>query len=118
MTHAGDVCLLHPPGYTHRPASWDVEVHHVWSVGTGGPDVPANELDSCPTGHSNVHALVRLALRASGVDSLPWDLRRRFTFEERHYARLGHLATVGDLEVRALLSNLVRIRPPGPLDGW
>lgn len=92
MSHA-DACQVHAD---HAPQVWDVEVHHVWPLGMGGPDVPANTVPVCPTGHTNVHALLRLAFRHGGVDAVPWDVRRRFHFAERRLARMGHRAATGD----------------------
>lgn len=99
MSHAPP-CEVHA---VHAPWHSDVHVHHIWPLGMGGPDSRANTVSICPTGHTNVHALLRLAFRYGGVDAVPWEHRRRFHFDERHLARLGHLAATGDPEVRAAL---------------
>lgn len=106
MTHRDStVCALHPPGYEHRPTGWDVEGHHVWPLGMGGPDVPSNVVLSCAGGHSDVHALLRMAVKAGGMAAVPWEVRRQFGLAERHYARLGYAAVMGDVEVRRYLSD-------------
>lgn len=43
----------------HRPPTLELEWHHVWPLGEGGPDVAANKLLLCPTTHGNVHVLFR-----------------------------------------------------------
>lgn len=101
MSHSGDVCEVHGVGYEHRPRSEDVERHHVWPLGMGGPDVPANMRDICPTGHSNIHHLLRHYVRGNGV--VPWEVRRRFTVGERELAELGYRAVMGNPEARAFL---------------
>ena len=55
MTHAPP-CLVHK---VHNPRVNDTEVHHIFPRGLGGPDVPANKVAICGTGHNNVHALLR-----------------------------------------------------------
>ncbi len=100
-SHA-EPCAIHAD---HRPEPYDVEVHHVWPLGMGGPDVKANVVPVCPTGHTNVHALLRLAFRHHGVDKVPWVTRRRFHSEERRLARMGFLAATGDEAMRARLSG-------------
>lgn len=86
MSHAGS-CQVHA---RHLPHVADVEVHHVWPRGQGGPDVPKNRVPICGTGHSNVHTLLRLAEKAGGVDAVVWELRRPFTPGERRLARIGY----------------------------
>jgi hypothetical protein len=101
MSHA-DPCEVHAD---HNPQPWDVEVHHVWPTGMGGPNVPANRVALCPTGHTNVHALLRLAFKAGGVHLVPWPTRRRFHVEERALARLGYHAALDHPGYRALLGG-------------
>lgn len=84
MAHAG-TCEVHAD---HRPRVSDVDVHHVWPTGMGGPDVPANRVDVCPTGHRNVHTLLRAWLRAGGPP--PWPVRQAFHPVERDLAELGY----------------------------
>lgn len=78
------VCAVHT---VHRPRVADIDVHHIWPVGMGGPDVPANRVVICPTGHRNIHELLREYVRLRGA--VPWELRRGFSPEERRLAQLG-----------------------------
>lgn len=94
--HSAD-CTVHAE---HAPRVNHPEVHHVWPVGMGGPDVPENRVPLCPTGHTNVHDLLRAALKGTGVDDLPWEYRRRFHYGERELARTGYFAVMGDPDVR------------------
>lgn len=98
VAHHSPDCTVH---LEHRPQVNHPEVHHIWPVGMGGPDVPENRRAICPTGHTNVHDLLRAALKAQGVDSLPWAYRRRFHTQERALARLGWQCVMGDLWARA-----------------
>lgn len=52
----------------------------------GGPNIAANRVVVCPTGHANVHAFLDLLRKGKPID---WDVERRFTREERRLARLG-----------------------------
>lgn len=60
---AGDHCVVHGQ---HRPVVRETELHHVWPKGMGGPDVKANKIAICPTGHANVHRAMRKL-----IDGLP-----------------------------------------------
>jgi hypothetical protein len=60
----GDRCLVHR---YHRPPVLETEVHHVWPLGMGGPDEPANRLPVCPTGHSNIHRVLRALVAGKPV---------------------------------------------------
>ena len=80
------------------------EVHHIWPLGMGGSDVAANRVAICPTGHTNVHDLLRAALKGTGVDTLPWEYRRRFHFAERDLARRGWLCVTGDAQARSAVN--------------
>lgn len=55
---------------THAPAPLELEYHHIWPLGMGGPDVASNKVWLCPTAHTNVHELLRLILRSGGT--LTW----------------------------------------------
>jgi hypothetical protein len=50
------VCAVHR---YHWPAPLGLHVHHVWPLGMGGPDVAWNEVAVCPTGHDNIHRIMR-----------------------------------------------------------
>jgi hypothetical protein len=56
----GDQCAVHR---YHWPPVRETVLHHMWPLGMGGPDVPANLVRICPTGHSNVHRAVRAIIR-------------------------------------------------------
>jgi hypothetical protein len=63
----------------HRPVPAEEEIHHVIPRGAPfhGPDVEANRLALCPTAHVNVHAAIRVHLRARKQDREPTDLELR-----------------------------------------
>ncbi|QNN52488.1 HNH endonuclease signature motif containing protein [Nocardioides mesophilus] len=63
----GKVCVCRKP---HAPEPLDLEYHHVWPKGMGGPDVPENAVFICPTTHTNTHELLRLIVRRAG--KLSW----------------------------------------------
>ncbi len=78
-------CLVHK---RHDPASYVNEVHHVWPLGHGGPDVPENTVVVCATGPNNIHKLLSLLLKNKGV--VPAEAKGRYTQGERRYARTGY----------------------------
>lgn len=47
----------------HRPAPLELERHHVWPLGLGGPDEDWNSEFVCPTTHRNAHELLREMMR-------------------------------------------------------
>jgi len=65
----------------HWPPSLAVDEHHVWPLGMGGPDVAANKIWVCPTGHRNIHASLNLLLQ--GIDPIG-------TKKEIHFAGHGY----------------------------
>jgi hypothetical protein len=71
-------CVLHK---VHLPNSLELQVHHEWPLGMGGPDIETNRRLVCPTGHRNVHAIIRLL-----VDDQPVMIGSR---SERAMARAG-----------------------------
>lgn len=77
-------CQVH---LTHQPTTHVNEIHHVWPKGEGGPDVPANRVVVCATGHNSIHSLLTAWLRSSGDPG--WEVQRHYTREERRLARLG-----------------------------
>lgn len=79
-------CQVHN---THVPPSHINEVHHVWPLGDGGPNIAANKVVVCATGHNNIHDLLNQYRKASG--DLGWDTLRHYARIERHYALLGWL---------------------------
>lgn len=65
--------MSHDQGWTchcrteHRPAPLELERHHIWPLGLGGPDVAQNVAWICPTTHTNVHELLRWFIREERV---------------------------------------------------
>lgn len=51
----------------HRPAPLELERHHIWPVGMGGPDIDSNIVWVCPTTHTNTHELLRAMVGVKGV---------------------------------------------------
>lgn len=49
----GGSCHVHG---SHRPAVITTHTHHIQPLGMGGPNVAANKVEICPTGHANTHA--------------------------------------------------------------
>lgn len=79
-----EACQVHKE---HSPRSHINHRHHIWPLGEGGPDTPRNRVIVCPTGHSNIHALLDLYRRNNGPPSSA--SIRRFTHQERVYAATG-----------------------------
>ena len=73
----------------HVPRSHVNEIHHVWPKGDGGPDIPANKVVTCATGHNSIHALIDMYRKLGGEP--PWPDRQRFSPQERELADLGWL---------------------------
>lgn len=80
----GYTCVAH-----HHRALVPIEVHHVWPLGKGGPDVEANRVPLCANAHGAVHYLLDAALKAGNMDRVPWSYKRRFGTEVRRLALLG-----------------------------
>lgn len=81
MSHTREICKVHR---SHRPWVSDPEIHHIEPLGMGGEDVRTNVVTVCPTGHTNLHNLLRIALRHGGsVKKVPWKIRRKYSFAER-----------------------------------
>ena len=78
-------CTVHN---SHYPRSHINEIHHVWPLGHGGPDVAANKVTICATGHNNVHQLLDAWLHAKGDPG--WPVRRGYAQGEQALARLGY----------------------------
>ncbi len=74
----------------HRPQPQEDHTHHIWPIADGGPDVPENEVEVCPTAHSNIHRYLRY-LRRYGTD-MPWSDRRKFAQYHRDLAWAGYAA--------------------------
>lgn len=78
------VCQLHR---RHEPLPLELQVHHVWPLGVGGPDIASNRAVVCPTGHRNLHKRMR-----DLVAGLP--APRTGNLKERRYAMQGYQAWV------------------------
>jgi hypothetical protein len=78
-------CQVH---VSHQPRSHINEHHHIWPLGHAGPDVGANRITVCASGHNSIHALLDKWLAADGDPG--WDVRRHYTRGERTVARLGY----------------------------
>jgi hypothetical protein len=76
----------------HVPRTHVNEIHHVWPLGHGGPDIPENKKVVCATGHNNVHQLMNLLLdwreKHSG-EKFPDEVWRKYTRGEQELALLG-----------------------------
>lgn len=79
----GVVCSVHA---NHRPIPLRIVIHHVQPLGMGGPDLPANKIPVCDTGHYNIHRLL-----GSLIDGKPLTAGHR---EERRLAQAGYDAWV------------------------
>lgn len=77
----------------HSPVCRSVHRHHVWPLGMGGPDEPANIVRICPNQHAMIHRLIRLwGYRYDGEP--PWWIRRHFSPLARTLAEQGWRAWV------------------------
>lgn len=75
-------CVLHPAKTSHGSAKpLRGCVHHVWPRGAGGPDIAANRITICETGHSNLHTIMWAMVNDRPVPEC--------TRLELHYATLG-----------------------------
>lgn len=78
----GVLCLVHTHG------EWvPLERHHVWPLGMGGPNIPANVISVCANGHGSIHAYLDHLIRYG--EDVPWDLRKHFGPTVRGYAWRG-----------------------------
>lgn len=78
----------------HKHDEWvPVELHHVWPLGMGGPDKPANKVPLCANGHYATHAFIDLLIRY-GVNEydapqVPWATAQHFGPKVRALALRG-----------------------------
>jgi hypothetical protein len=79
-------CIVHP---THTPTSHVNEVHHVWPRGHGGPNIAANRIVVCATGHNSIHQLLSFMLKAENGTVDP-SVFKTYTAFEQQYAQLGY----------------------------
>lgn len=80
------VCEVHK---YHSPRPQRIDVHHVWPSALGGPDVASNVIGACQTGHTNIHMLIDIYIKA-GDKQVPWSTLKYFGSSERKYALLGY----------------------------
>ena len=78
--------------HRHNPEPADLEEHHIWPKGQGGPDTAPNRVFLCPTTHTNSHQLERAWWKAGG--SPTWEVRRRYNFFTRELARRAYQSAI------------------------
>lgn len=71
----------------HRPRPAQIDVHHIWPLGVGGPNLPANRIAACGGCHEAIHKLLREYDRVQGLPA--WSVRRRFPRGVQRVAALG-----------------------------
>jgi hypothetical protein len=81
-------CQVHQ---SHTPKPHINEIHHIWPKGDGGPDIAANRLVICATGHNNVHALIDLYRRLwkDGRATPTFGDLSRWGLSEQKVAKMG-----------------------------
>lgn len=79
---SGQVCRC---SVNHQPAPLELVIHHVWPMGDGGPDDPANEEFICPTTHYNVHELYR-AMKREGREISHYEFTQRYSAPVSRFA--------------------------------
>lgn len=67
--------------------AFELERHHVWPLGKGGPDTADNLRWLCGSTHNQVHRLWRFFERYDGVP--PWWISRRFSPYVRTVVAVG-----------------------------
>lgn len=74
----------------HRHHEWVPGAsHHVWPVGDGGPNIPANRIWLCYNGHMSVHSYIDKLRVSKTSKAIPWVIRRRYGRRVRALAELG-----------------------------
>jgi hypothetical protein len=81
----GHMCACH----FHRSLV-PIEIHHVWPLGEGGPNVASNKVTVCANGHSSIHDL--LAKLVKGQGKVPWSVRIHYGWRTRRIAARGYAA--------------------------
>lgn len=85
-TAMGRTCWAH----RHRD-DVPLEVHHVWPLGNGGPNIAANKVTICSNAHSAAHDLLAKMLKAD-TPRIPWKVRIRYGYRVRRIATAGFTA--------------------------
>lgn len=75
----------------HHPDPTELHGHHVIPRYLGGADTPENLIWLCPTGHSNVHEMIRMMMRVGRLTAS----EMRAQFPERLNAYLYRVAVEG-----------------------
>lgn len=86
VTAMGTNCWAH----RHRELV-PLEIHHIWPVGDGGPNVAGNRISICSNAHSSTHDLLAKMLKAPD-GRVEWDVRRRYGVRVRALAQAGYTA--------------------------
>lgn len=73
----------------HNPNPMELNRHHIWPLGMGGPDTSDNIEWLCPTTHVNVHELLRAYEKYEGDP--PWEIRKHFSPFVRTLAARGYI---------------------------
>jgi hypothetical protein len=68
-----------------------LEVHHVWPLGAGGPNVAGNKVTICANAHSATHDLLLKMLKSPDGHIL-WVVRRCYGRKVRALALAGYTA--------------------------
>jgi hypothetical protein len=72
----------------HKHREWvPMEVHHIWPVGMGGPNVAANKVTVCCNAHYSIHEALRQLILHNG--NVPLDTWKHFGVKVKHYAMQG-----------------------------
>lgn len=75
--------------WAHKHTEWvPIEVHHVWPLGDGGPNIAANRVALCSNAHSAAHDLLD-KMRKGPVE---WAVRRHYGGRVRLVAETGWAA--------------------------
>ena len=80
----GTDCAVHRHG-----SRVPLEVHHVWPLGDGGPNIASNRRKVCANGHYEVHNFYDLLMVSAG--HVPWKASRGYGWKVRALARAGYL---------------------------
>ena len=84
-----NTCQVHK---YHSPHISMPDVHHIWPKSEGGPDIEANRITVCPTGHRNIHELLSLFHKNDGKVS--WPIMSHYGSAERFYAQYGYKCSI------------------------
>src|SRR6266498_2833553 len=81
--------LLHPSEHvacqvhiTHQPKALLLEYHHILPLTMGGANTDANKVIVCPTGHYNIHNIMKLLYTG-------WNLKLPGSRLEQKFAHRG-----------------------------